>query len=90
MTSRSFAWLATDGGVWALPSNWNDLTDGIDPSQIAPGAQDSVSVLGESGAGIGIITGPGSALFAAFAGNDGLSGIFGFGTLTLGAERNPL
>ncbi len=86
MTSRSFAWLATDGGVWALPSNWNDLTDGIDPSQIAPGAQDSVSVLGESGAGIGIITGPGSALFAAFAGNDGLSGIFGFGTLTLGAD----
>jgi hypothetical protein len=42
----------------------------VNPSQIAPGAQDSVSVMGEAGTGIGTITGPGSALFAAFGGKN--------------------
>jgi hypothetical protein len=88
VTSRSFSWLATSGGVWDLPSNWDDLTDGENPSQIAPGPQDSVSVMGETGTGIGTITGPGSALFASFLANNALAGTFAFTELDLGDDLN--
>jgi hypothetical protein len=88
VASRSFSWLATSGGVWDLPSNWDDLTDGENPSQIAPGPQDSVSVMGETGTGIGTITGPGSALFASFMANTALSGTFAFTEFDLGDDFN--
>jgi len=89
MTSRYFTWSATDGGAWSLAANWDDVTDGIDPSLITPGPQDSVSVTGPSGSTLQTITGLGSGagnvLSAAFAGNSAMAGTFAAATLTLGA-----
>lgn len=84
MTTRSFVWLSIGGGAWSLGSNWNDLTDGVDPSSLAPGASDSVMVGGPSGNAMQTITGPGMAAAALFTGNTLLSGRFGIGALTLG------
>jgi hypothetical protein len=85
MTARNFVWLSIGGGAWSLASDWDDITDGISPSLIAPGSADSVTVTGPSGSGVQTITGPGAAASAMFAGNSMLSGAFSFGTLTLGA-----
>ncbi len=86
MVSRAFTWLATGGGSWSLASNWDDVTDGIDPSLITPGPQDSVSVTGPGGTSIQTITGQGAVLAAAFAGNTALAGNFAMSTLTLGVN----
>jgi hypothetical protein len=85
MTSRSYVWLSSPGGTWSLASDWNDLTDHIDPSLTAPGAQDSVTVAGPSGTSVQTVAGPGAAALAMFSGNTQLSGAFAFGTLVLGA-----
>ncbi len=84
MTSRVFVWLSTDGGAWSLASNWADVTDGVSPSLVVPGAQDSVTVSGPSGAAVQTLTGPGAAGSAVFSGNSILSGSYAFGTLGLG------
>jgi len=86
MVSREFTWLATDGGSWSLAADWDDVTDGIDPSLITPGPQDSVSVTGPSGTAIQTITGVGNVMLAAFAGNTALAGTFTASTLSLGAN----
>src|ERR1700678_2876205 len=85
MVSRAFTWLATDGGSWSLAANWDDVTDGIDPSLITPGPQDSVSVTGPGGTSIQTMTGLGDVMLAAFAGNTALAGTFTATTLSLGA-----
>jgi hypothetical protein len=82
---RNFTWLATGGGAWSLASNWNDVTDGIDPSLVVPGPQDNVGVTGPTGTGIQTITGQGDVLAAAFAGNTALTGSFVAASLTSGA-----
>jgi hypothetical protein len=86
MTSRYFTWLATDGGAWSLAANWDDVTDGIDPSLVSPGPQDSIGVTGPSGSILQTMTGQGSVLSAAFTGNTALSGTFAASSLTLGAS----
>jgi hypothetical protein len=86
MASKAFAWLATGGGAWALASNWDDLTDGQDPSQIAPGPGDTVTINGPAGTQIETITGPGSAASATLTGDTALSGQFAIGTVLLGAN----
>ncbi len=86
MSSRSYSWLATNGGAWSLPSNWDDLTDGINPSLLVPGPQDSVSVTGATGDLTTALMGPGSALVAAFFNNVALDGAFSFGALSLGSD----
>jgi len=86
VASRVFQWLSTDGGAWSLASNWTDVTDGVSPSLLVPGAQDSVTVAGPTGATVQTVTGPGAALAAAFSGNTILSGGFGFGTVALGGS----
>jgi hypothetical protein len=85
MTSRYFTWLATSGGAWSLASNWDDVTDNIDPSLIVPGAADGVSIAGPGGSASQTITGTGAAATAAFTGNTALAGSFSIATLTLGA-----
>jgi hypothetical protein len=86
MVSRSYVWLATGGGAWSLASNWDDLTDGIDPSLTAPGPQDSVSVSGATGEAATVLTGSGAALAAAFFNNISLAGSFTFGGMALGTD----
>ncbi len=81
----SYAWLAIGGGAWSLASNWNDLTDGIDPSLTVPGASDSVAIAGPSGTAIGTITGAGQAASAAFSGNTALAGSFALAQWALGS-----
>jgi hypothetical protein len=71
-----------------VASNWNDLTDGIDPSLTAPGPQDNATVQGATGNLVTAITGPGSALAAAFFNNVALTGTFDFGTMSLGSDGN--
>jgi fibronectin-binding autotransporter adhesin len=88
MTARSFTWLATNGGAWSVASNWDDITDGIDPSLIAPGAQDSATVQGATGNATTMLTGPGSAAAVAFFNNVGLSGVFDVGAMSLGTDGN--
>jgi hypothetical protein len=88
LAARSFVWLATGGGAWAIASNWDDVTDNTDPSQIVPGPADNVSVAGPAGNGVQTISGPGAAASAAFSGNSLLSGSFSFGAVTLGAGGN--
>jgi hypothetical protein len=85
MVARAFAWIATGGGAWSLASNWNDLTDGIDPSLIVPGALDSVTVAGPTGSTAMTLTGQGSVASAAFAGNTIVTGSLSAGTVALGA-----
>lgn len=85
MVSRTYAWLATTGGAWSLPSNWNDITDGADPSLTVPGPLDTVVVAGPGGSTVQTLTGQGDVLAAAFSGNSALSGSFTIGTLTMGA-----
>jgi filamentous hemagglutinin len=85
MVSRSYAWLALNGGAWSLAANWDDLTDGIDPSLTIPGAQDSVAITGATGDVATVVTGAGSAANAAFLGDVALNGAFTFGAFTLGA-----
>ncbi len=84
MSARNFVWLSTQGGAWSLASNWADTTDGTSPSLVAPGAQDSVTVGGPSGAQMQTITGSASVAAALFTGNTMLSGSFSAGALTLG------
>ncbi|MEJ0045053.1 MAG: hypothetical protein WDN04_02050 [Rhodospirillales bacterium] len=90
MVARAFAWLATGGGAWSLASNWDDLTDGINPALVAPGAQDNVSVTGPSGSSIAVLTGLGAVLGAAFEGNSVLAGSLAAATLTLGQSGDGL
>jgi hypothetical protein len=85
MTSRAYEWLSNNGGTWSLASDWDDVTDGIDPSLTAPGASDSATVAGPSGASVQTIAGPGAAAIGLFTGNTHLAGTFAFGALTLGA-----
>ncbi len=85
MTSRAYVWLATNGGTWSVASNWDDVTDGIDPSLTAPGINDSVTVVGPSGASVQTLAGPGAAALASFSGNTHLSGAFTFTSLIAGA-----
>ncbi len=85
MTSRAYVWLSTNGGTWSVASNWDDVTDGIDPSLTVPGINDSVTVVGPSGASVQTIAGPGAAAFASLSGNTRLSGAFTFTSLMAGA-----
>jgi hypothetical protein len=85
MVSRTYAWLATGGGAWSLASNWNDVTDGIDPSLTLPGPQDSVMIAGPGGSTVQTITGQGSVAAAVFSGNTVMAGSFSCGTLSMGA-----
>ena len=84
MSARSFVWLSIGGGAWGLGFNWADMTDGTDPSAVAPGAQDSVTFAGPTGASVQTVTGPGQAAAALFTGNTLLSGSFSIAQLTLG------
>jgi hypothetical protein len=86
MAARSFVWLAISGGAWTQAGNWDDITDATDPSVLAPGLADSVTVAGPSGAQIETITGPGAAYAAVFTGSTLLSGGFTFSGLTAGAQ----
>jgi fibronectin-binding autotransporter adhesin len=88
MVSRSYSWLATNGGAWSLASNWDDITDGIDPSLTAPGAQDNVTISGATGNAVTALAGPGNALAAALFNNVSLGGSFAFGSMSLGADGN--
>ncbi len=86
MVARNFVWLSQGGGAWSLASNWDDTTDGQDPSLVVPGAQDSVFIGGPTGTSNETITGAGLAASAAFTGNTTLAGQFGFGSLSVGAD----
>ena len=86
MTTRNFVWLTLGGGAWSLGSNWADVTDGTSPSLVAPGALDSVTVAGPSGAQVQTITGSGAVASALFTGNTMLSGGFSLGALTVGGS----
>ena len=88
MAARVFIWITTGGGAWAIAANWNDLTDGISPSQVAPGAQDSVTVTGPAGISVYALTGSANLAAATFAGNVILSGSVTAGSLTAGSAIN--
>ncbi len=88
MAARVFIWITTGGGAWAIAANWDDLTDGISPSQVAPGAQDSVTVTGPSGISVDALTGSANLAAAQFAGNVILSGSVVATTLTAGSAIN--
>ena len=88
MAARVFIWITTGGGAWAIAANWDDLTDGISPSQVAPGAQDSVTVTGPAGISVYALTGATSLTAAQFAGNVILSGTVTATTLTAGSAIN--
>jgi hypothetical protein len=88
MVSKAYGWIATGGGAWSLASNWDDFTDGIDPSLAVPGPADSVTIAGASGQAASSITGIGAALAASFTNNVALNGEFAFGTLSLGNDGN--
>ena len=38
--TKTFTWVGAAAGDWQTASNWDDLTDGQSPSQLAPGAGD--------------------------------------------------
>jgi hypothetical protein len=82
--ARDYVWIATGGGAWSLAANWDDVTDGIDPSQTVPGPQDSVTVSGASGSSVMTLTGQGDVLSADFSGNSIITGSLDIATLTLG------
>jgi hypothetical protein len=84
MVSRSYAWIATNGGAWSLASNWDDLTDGIDPALTTPGTQDDVTVMGATGGLTTAMSGQGNVQAAAFFNSVALSGGFTFETVSLG------
>jgi len=84
MAARTFIWIANGGGAWSLAANWDDQTDGQNPSTLVPGAQDDVIVAGPSGSSVETITGAGAVAAALFTGNTILSGSFSAGTLTIG------
>jgi hypothetical protein len=84
VTARSFIWIAIGGGAWSLAENWDDVTDGVNPSALVPGAQDSVTVPGPSGTDVQTITGSGTVASAVFTGNTILSGSFSAAALTVG------
>jgi Ca2+-binding RTX toxin-like protein len=86
MPGRTFVWLSTGGGAWSVAANWDDVTDNIDPSQLVPGVQDSVTVEGPGGGAMETITGPADVAAALFEGNSQLAGSFAVGSLTVGAS----
>lgn len=83
--ARNYSWIATGGGAWSLAANWDDLTDGIDPSLTVPGPQDSVTVAGATGSSVMTLTGQGDVLSAVFSGNSIITGSLLIGTVALGA-----
>jgi len=84
VTARTFIWISIGGGAWSLAGNWDDQTDGLNPSSLAPGAQDDVVVPGPVGSAAETITGLGTVASAMFTGNTILSGSFSAGQLTIG------
>ena len=84
VTARTFIWISIGGGAWSLAGNWNDQTDGANPSTLVPGAQDSVTVPGPSGTNVETITGSGTVAEAVFTGNTILSGSYSAAALTVG------
>ncbi len=88
MAARVFIWITGGGGAWAIAANWDDLTDGISPSLVAPGAQDSVTVTGPAGISVYALTGAANLTAAQFAGNVILSGNVTATTLTAGSAIN--
>ncbi len=84
MAARDFIWTATGGGAWNLAANWDDQTDGVNPSTLVPGPQDSVTVPGPTGTATEAIAGAGAVAAALFTGNSILSGTYAAGTLAIG------
>jgi hypothetical protein len=84
VAARNFSWTALGGGAWDLAANWDDQTDGVDPSTLVPGSQDSVTVPGPTGTATEAISGGGAVAAALFTGNSILSGTYAVGTLAIG------
>ena len=55
--AKNFYWTGTAGTDFATAGNWNDASDGIDPSQTFLGSLDTVTFFLESG---GIVSGSGT------------------------------
>jgi len=58
--SKRFVWVSPSSGLWQAHANWDDLTDGFDPSSIVPGSLDDVT-FNSYGSSYQFISGVGSA-----------------------------
>jgi T5SS/PEP-CTERM-associated repeat protein len=88
--SRVLTWVGTQGGSIFTATNWNDITDGTDPANLAPDPADAADFT----AGGGNIGGSGSIGSIAFSGSnnwlldsgtslDAVNGVVDGGTVTL-------
>ena len=84
-TPDVYAWRASSGGSWGDAANWTDTTTGSSPANIAPGANNLVTLNGGSGTSVQSVTGPGNAASLTVLGNTALSGVFNAGTLAVGS-----
>ena len=67
---RELDWTGTTDHSFGNPGNWNDVTDGENPSPAAPGTSDLASI-----ANAGTVTGTGTAYQLSFAGTNTVTGV---------------
>jgi hypothetical protein len=85
----SYTWAGPSGGAWGDAANWYDVTTGGIAS-VAPGAGDTASVAGSTGAFYTVITQTGSAGALSFSGNVAVEGTVAAAALTLAANGTNL
>ncbi len=84
MPSDAFQWVASSGGSWTTAASWVDESTGTTASR-SPGAADSATIQGATGAHVQTLAGAGAAAEASFLGNTNISGKLAIGTLSVGS-----
>ena len=78
-----FAWIGPVTGSWDVATNWEDMTAGQNPADVAPGSDDSVTINAAGGGAVHVITGTGDSASLTIDGSTVLAGQFTTGTLTV-------
>jgi hypothetical protein len=86
-TPDDYLWTGSTSGAWNVAANWQDTTAGQTPAEIAPGAQDLVSINAGT-TGFTTISGPANAASLAITGEVALLGQYAIGALAIGGASS--
>jgi len=89
LTSNSYGWIGSSGGLWGSAANWMDSTTGTSPARFVPGANNPVTINEPSGTSYEVISGGGSAASLSLSGTVALNGQYASGSLALGTDPGP-
>ena len=89
-TADSYVWTGPVAGDWNATANWDDTTAGQNPANVAPGANDSVTIDAAANGAAQVIVGDGDAYGLTIEGETLLEGAFNIGAGGLTETAGPL